>query len=125
MFKSWLAVLAVASVLSGCNKHHFNDDIGLDNESTLQVVNHHWSDVDIYLVHDGQRTRVGSVTASADANFVLSKTMTSGGGTLQLLAHGVGSNSNISSETIAARPGGMQLTWTLENNLTRATLAFY
>jgi hypothetical protein len=125
MFKSWLAVLAIAGVLSGCTKHRYNDDITGDEESTLQVVNHHWSDVDIYIVHDGQRTRVGSVTASADANFVLDKGTTSGGGTLQLLAHGVGSSASISSETITARPGGMQLTWTLENNLTRATLAFY
>jgi hypothetical protein len=125
MFKSWLAVLAIVGVLSGCGKHHYNDDITGDEESTLQVVNHHWSDVDIYVVHDGQRTRVGSVTASADANFVLSKSTTSGGGTLQLLAHGVGSSVSIGSETITVRPGGMQLTWTLENNLTRATLAFY
>jgi hypothetical protein len=125
MLKSWLGALAIAVVLSGCTKHRVNDDLDTDVASTLEVVNHHWGDVDIYVVHDGQRTRVGSVTASGEESFVLAKSMTSAGGSLQLVAHAVGSNGAISSETIASRPGGMQITWTLENNLTRATLAFY
>ncbi|MBA2685818.1 MAG: hypothetical protein H0U66_15135 [Gemmatimonadaceae bacterium] len=125
MLRKLFAAIAIAGVLAGCGRHRINDDIAADNASTLEVVNHHWSDVDIYVIRDGQRLRVGQVTASADQHFVLQKSMTSGGGTLQLQAHAVGSNGAISSETITARPGGMQLTWTLENNLTRATLAFY
>lgn len=125
MLKNWLFALAIASVVSGCGKHHLNDEMASDNASTLQVVNHHWGDVDIYIIRDGQRIRVGEVTASADQSFVLAKSMTSGGGTLQLQAHAVGSNGAINSETITVRPGGMQLTWTIENNLSRATLAFY
>ena len=112
MLKSWLAALAIAAVLSGCGKHRLNDDPGTDVASTLQIVNHHWGDVDIYVVHDGQRTRVGSVTASGEENFVLAKSMPSAGGSLQLVAHAVGSNDAISSETIAARPGGMHSTGT-------------
>jgi hypothetical protein len=125
MLKNLFAAVVIAGVLAGCGKHRINDDISADNASTLQVVNHHWSDVDIFVIRDGQRTRIGQVTASADENFVLAKAMTTGAGTLQLQAHAVGQSGGISSETITVRPGGMQLTWTLENNLTRATLAFY
>ncbi len=125
MLTKWFAALAMLVVLSGCGKHRINDDLAADNDSTLQVVNHHWGDVDIFVIRDGQRARVGTVTASSDANFVLSRTMTRGGGTLQLSAHGVGTSGAINSEVISVRPGGMQITWTLENNLTRATLAFY
>ena len=125
MLKNLLAAVAIAGILSGCGRHRIDDDLSADNASTLQVVNHHWGDVDIFVIRDGQRTRVGQVTASADANFVLAKSMTSGGGTLQLQAHAVGQSGGINSETINVRPGGMQLTWTLENNLSRATLAFY
>ena len=125
MLKSWVAALAIAGVLGGCARHRINDDMASDNASTLQVVNHHWGDVDIYVIRNGQRTRVGQVTASAEGNFVLAGSITSGGGTLQLQAHAVGMSGAISSEAIATRPGGMQITWTLENNLTRATLAFY
>jgi len=125
MLKSLFAALAIAGVLAGCGKHHINDDVGSDNTSTLQVVNHHWGDVDIYVIRDGQRSRVGQVTASTEENFVLSKSVMSGGGTLQFQARAVGSTGAISSEAISVRPGGMQITWTLENNLSRATLAFY
>ena len=126
MLKSWLAALVIAGALAGCAKHRISDDdMAGDNSSTLQVVNHHWGDVDIYVIRDGQRTRVGQVTASREENFVLAKSVTSGGGTLQLQAHAVGRSGAISSESIAVRPGGMQITWTLENNLTRATLVFY
>jgi hypothetical protein len=125
MLKNLLAAVVMAVAVSGCGKHHINDELASDDASTLQVVNHHWGDVDIYVIRDGQRIRVGQVTASADENFVLSKSMTSGGGTLQLQAHAVGTSGAINSETISVRPGGMQLTWTIENNLTRATLAFY
>ncbi|MEO6211828.1 MAG: hypothetical protein ABIQ10_17095 [Gemmatimonadaceae bacterium] len=125
MLTKWFAAIAMVVVLSGCGKHRINDDLAADNDSTLQVVNHNWGDVDIFVIRDGQRTRVGTVTASSDANFVLSKTVTRGGGTLQLSAHGVGTSGAINSEIISVRPGGMQITWTLENNLTRAALAFY
>jgi hypothetical protein len=126
MRKRWLAALVIAGVLVGCAKHRLtDDDMASDASSTLHIVNHHWGDVDIYVNRDGQRTRVGQVTASAEENFVLPKSVTSGGGTIQFQAHAVGSTGAISSESIAVRPGGMQITWTLENNLSRATLAFY
>jgi hypothetical protein len=127
MRKRWLAALVIASVLAGCAKHRItDDDMSGDASSTLHVVNHHWGDVDIFVSRDGQRTRVGQVTASAEENFVLPKSVTGGGGgTLQLQARALGSSRAISSESISIRPGGMQITWTLENNLSRATLAFY
>src|SRR6266568_693662 len=40
-------------------------------EVALHVTNHHWLDMTISLEHDGQRTRVGSVTAATSAEFVL------------------------------------------------------
>jgi hypothetical protein len=125
MLKSLFVAVLVAGALAGCGRHRINDDLAADNASTLQVVNHHWGDVDVFVIRDGQRTRIGQVTASSDANFVLAKSMTNGGGTLQLQAHAVGQAGAVSSETISVRPGGMQLSWTLENGLTRATLAFY
>ena len=92
MLKSWFAALAIAGVVIRMRKHQINDELASDNASTLQVVNHHWGDVDIYVIRDGQRTRVGQVTASADENFVLSKSMIERGGTLQLQAHAVGTS---------------------------------
>ena len=125
MLKNLLAAVVIAGVVSGCGRHRINDDLAADSASTLQIVNHHWGDVDIFIIRDGQRTRVGSVTAAAEENFELSASLMRGGGTLQLQAHAVGSNGGIISESISVRPGGMQITWTLESNLSRATLAAY
>jgi hypothetical protein len=126
MRKGLLALVATAVVLSGCARHRFNDDeIGSGYSATLDVVNHHWGDVDVYVVHDGQRSRVGTVTAAAEQAFTLAPSQLGNGGTLQLQAHAVGMAGGLNSETINVRPGGMQITWTIESNLARATLAIY
>jgi hypothetical protein len=94
-----------------------------NGESTLHVENHHYGDVDIYVIHNGSRSRVGSVTATSDQTFTLNSRVIGTVGTLQLFAHGVGTG-NLSSEQFAIRPG-MQINWTLDSNLARATLAIY
>lgn len=125
MLRYCILLLASVITLGGCSRARPGDELNLDAISTLNVVNHHWSDVDIYVVRDGQRQRVGAVTAASEENFELSPSLTKGAGTLQLQAHAVGSSGGISSEPISVRPGGMQITWTLESNLSRATLAVY
>jgi hypothetical protein len=125
MLRQCLVLLAITVALGGCSRAKPGEELNLDASSTLNVVNHHWSDVDVYVVHDGQRQRVGSVTAAGEENFELNPSLTKAGGTLQLQAHAVGSSGGISSEQFNVRPGGMQITWTLESNLSRATLAVY
>ena len=78
----------------------------------------------MYVIRDGQRTRVGMVTASTEQTFALSPSLTRGVGTLQLEAHSIGAPGGIRSEAMAARPQ-MQIEWTLENNLSRSSLAIY
>jgi len=125
MLRYCIALLAIVITLGGCSRARPGEELNLDAASTLNVVNHHWGDVDVYVFRDGQRQRVGTVTAAAEENFELSPSLTKGAGTLQLQAHAVGTSGGISSEPIAVRPGGMQITWTLESNLSRATLAIY
>jgi hypothetical protein len=125
MLRYCLALLAIVITLGGCSRARPGEELNLDATSTLNVVNHHWGDVDVYVVRDGQRQRVGTVTAAAEENFDLGPSLTKGAGTLQLQAHAVGSSGAISSEPISVRPGGMQITWTLESKLSRATLAVY
>jgi hypothetical protein len=125
MLRQCFVLLAMTVALGACPRAHPGGDLNLEAESTHNVVNQHWGDVDVYIIRDGQRQRIGTVTAAAEENFALSPSLTKGGGTLQLQAHAVGSSGAINSETINVRPGGMQITWTLESNLTRATLAVY
>ncbi|MEP7067135.1 MAG: hypothetical protein ABI889_13960 [Gemmatimonadota bacterium] len=120
-----LALLLVLFVAAGCSRNKKpSDALDSDTESTLHVNNQHFGDVDIYVVHDGSRTRVGSVTATSEQTFTLNARVIGRVGTMQLIAHGVGTNGSVGSEQFSIRPG-MQIDWTLDSRLSRATLAIY
>jgi hypothetical protein len=117
-------LLLIVCVATSCSRNKPSDALGSESESTLHVENQHYGDVDIYVIHDGSRSRVGTVTATTEQTFTLSPRVIGTVGTMQLLAHGVGSTGSLSSEQFAIRPG-MQINWTLDSRLTRATLAIY
>jgi hypothetical protein len=121
-----VALILVLCVAANCSRNkHVSNELDGDSASTLHVTNRGFSDVDVYVVHDGSRTRVGSVTATADQTFTLNAGEIGRAGTLQLIAHGVGIAGSLSSEQFAIRPGGMQIEWTLDTNLSHGTLAIY
>lgn len=118
-----LLVLMILGVAS-CARNRREVDIDPNADSTLHVENRHYGDVDIYVVHDGSRVRVGTVTASSDQTFTLPSRLIGTVGTMQLIAHGVGLSGNLGSETFAIRTA-MQINWTLDSNLSRGTLSIY
>jgi hypothetical protein len=123
--RNLFALLLIVGVATSCSHNkRASDDMAGGSDSTLHVENHHYGDVDIFVVHNGSRTRVGSVTASSDQTFTLNSRIIGTVGTLQILAHGIGEVGSISSESFAIRPG-MQISWTLDSSLSRATLAIY
>jgi hypothetical protein len=123
--RNLFALLLIVSVATSCSHNKgVSDDMVGGADATLHIENHHYGDVDIFVVHNGSRTRVGSVTATSDQTFTLSSRIIGTVGTLQILAHGIGEAGSISSESFAIRPG-MQISWTLDSSLSRATLAIY
>jgi len=92
---------------------------------TLDVNNHNWLDVVIYVVHSGQRTRVATVVATGSASVVVpNHALRNSGGQIRLLVHAIGNPKTFMSETIVARPG-MTIDWTLESDLKRSSLAVW
>lgn len=123
--RNWLAVLMVAGLVAGCARNkRVTEGYQGNVDSTVHIENHHWGDVDIFLLHDGQRTRLGMVTATTDQTFAIPSRLIGGAAQLQLEAHAVGMPGVLDSETMGYR-AGMQITWTLETNLARATLSIY
>lgn len=88
----------------------------------LQVENHNWLDVTIYVVHDGQRSRVGSATAAKTTEFTLRPTLLGQLGDIQLVADPVGAPDGVTSPTIVVRPGN-RVIWTLQSDLSRSSLS--
>lgn len=123
--RNWLAFSMIVGILAGCARHKGDIDNFQGNmDSTVHVENHYWGDVDVFVLHDGTRTRLGMVTAATDQTLTLSSRLIGSAGSLQLEAHAVGMPGKLDSETFGYRPG-MQINWTLESNMSRATLSIY
>jgi hypothetical protein len=87
---------------------------------TVRVVNRSQLDATIYLVHDGTRDRLGTVTAASSASFSVRARML-GSGEFALLADPVGMMRTATTERLHTGQG-TEFTWTLETDFSRGSL---
>lgn len=92
--------------------------------TSLRIENQNWLDVTIYVVHDGQRSRLGAATAAHTTELEIPPTLLGQLGAIRLMADPVGSSQTIISPTVVVKPG-TRLVWTLATDLTRSSLAIY
>ncbi|MEJ7811937.1 MAG: hypothetical protein WKG32_16110, partial [Gemmatimonadaceae bacterium] len=117
--------VAVAGVsTAGCFKQHANvEDFPSAWEATetvpIEVANHHWKDITVYVVRDGQYHRIGTATASMTTNFSLPARYLGQMGDFRLVGDPVGVSGRLSTETLVVRPG-QYVNWTLESDLGRS-----
>ena len=117
---------AVVLIAGSCFLHHGGSqaDERYSAPATLFVENHNWSDVVIVALHNGQRTRLGTVTAASSKSFVFPRHLLGDLGQIRLIADAIGSRDQETTEVIVLRPG-TRVTWTLEDSLTRSSLTVY
>ena len=96
----------------------------IPTEWLLTVENHHWLDIEVHLVHGGQRTRVGVVTAATSQNFVLPTYLLGPGGDIELVASLIGGGQRVSTGLITLS-GGQSVQWTLERVLSQSSFAVH
>jgi hypothetical protein len=121
-----LLPLLVSSPLSGCASHHGTTQTtaaAVNTPVDLEVENHNWSDIVIYLVRGTQRQRLGMVSALSKTVFTFPYRRLGSGGDARFSAHAIGGG-GYTSETVLVQPGQM-LKWTLESDLSRSSLAVY
>jgi hypothetical protein len=87
---------------------------------TVRVVNRSRLDATIFLVHDGSRDRLGTVTAANTAVFTI-RARTLGSGEFALLADPVGDPRTASTESLRVAQGTV-FTWTLETDFSRGAV---
>ena len=95
----------------------------LHAEVSVEVENHNWSDITIYLMTGGLPQRVGMVTALTTASFALPSHRLHTAGSVRLRALPV-AGQPFTSEDILVQPG-QAIMWTLESDLDRSSLAVY
>ncbi len=93
-------------------------------EIALQVTNHNYLDVVVYVLHDGQRTRIGTVTGSSSQVFYLPVRLLGQGHEIQLYGDAIGSPDFASTERLIIQPG-QYIEWTLESDLRRSSVGVY
>ena len=87
---------------------------------TIRVVNNSRLDAAIYVVHDGARERIGTVTASSAASFpVRGRSLATGD--FSLVAAPIGTRGVLSSERLSAAQGSL-FTWTIDTDLRRGSV---
>ena len=120
----WLAVLALT--VAACRHAGDEAPAQADPDTTVlvQVESHYHGDVIIYLVVGTQRRRLGSVTALSTAEFTFPWRRIQSSGTSRLLAHPIAGARAYVSDPLLVQPG-QSITWTLESDLDRSSLAVY
>jgi hypothetical protein len=95
-----------------------------DTEIAIEVENHNYSDIVIYLVRGGQSQRLGMVTGLSTAHYVFPYRRLGSSGDARLRAHPIGGPAPFTSENLYVQPG-QWIKWTLENDLSRSFLGVY
>ncbi len=118
-------LLAATVAVSACWRRGGNEQGPLYSGPVKVVVdNKHWQDVTVYVVHDGERSRVGVATATTIATFTLAPHQLGQTGLIRLIADPIGSRTMLSTENIVVKPG-QEVQWTLESQLQRSVIAVY
>ena len=90
----------------------------------LEVENHYQGDVVIYLMRGNQRDRLGMVTALSKATYTFPYRRLGLTGNTRLLAYPIAGRSAYASDPLLVQPG-QSISWTLEGDLDRSSLAVW
>lgn len=93
-------------------------------ETTLTVKNQNWLDMRVFMVRNGARVSLGTVTSMSERTFELPEAVLGGGGFgARVVADPIGSRRGWVSESLSFFPGD-QLEVTLQNHLGISYLTF-
>lgn len=120
-----LAAIVAAASVAGCFPKGSPGVVAPPTENIpLQITNHHYLDITIYAIHDGQRTRLGVARGSAHTDLVLPSRLLGVGRDLRLYGDPIGSSELAITEVITVQPGQF-IEWLLEAGLNRSTVGVY
>lgn len=95
-----------------------------EGEIALNVTNHNYLDVVIYVQHDGVQTRVGMVTGSSSTVFFLPARLLGQAHEIRLLGDAIGSDAYASTDILVVQRG-QYIEWTLEMDLARSSVGVF
>src|SRR5947208_13085806 len=93
-----LGLVCLTLTASSCARRRAVPDRATPSTWSLAVENHHWLDVEVYVMHGGQTTRVGLVTAATTQKLVLHTHLLVQAGRIQLTPHAIGTGQDLLTE---------------------------
>jgi hypothetical protein len=117
-------VLIAAAACGSHRRRPATESSGPPANVTLQVTNHNFLDVTVFVLHDGARLRVGLVTGTSTQSFTLPGRMVALSHELALVGEALGSRAVARTETLFVQPG-QRIEWTLETDLRRSSVGVY
>lgn len=117
----WLVVLIAVLAVASCGGKSAGD-AAEPQQATLHVTNDHWSDVNVFVIRNGARFRLGMVTTAMDRYFVLPTEATVGSADVRLVADPIGSRRTYTSPAILVT-AGEHVVWRIANQMSLSTLS--
>src|SRR5438094_9970346 len=95
-----------------------------EGEIALSVTNHNYLDVVVYVLHDGQRTRIGTVSGSSSTVFFLPIRLLGQGREIRLYGDAIGNDAYAVTDILVVQRG-QYIEWTLETDLRRSSVGVF
>lgn len=90
----------------------------------LEIDNHNWSDIVVFVLHDGRSSRLAQVTAGRSVSLPLRPQHIGAMGTLRLAVHPIGGSSDYTSESLSLRTGNT-VRLTVESRVGHSSVAVW
>ena len=120
--------LLSSSLLLACAGRHHVDEESVPGSPpvaiVLEVENHNWADVILYVVHDGVRTRFLQVPAAHNLSVEIPPNLQGQMGVIQIAARRIGGTDSYVSQSISLR-GGSAVRFTIESSLSRSSVGVW
>lgn len=121
--------LLLFSSVTACMTRHRSleeDPIPASSPETvvLEVENHNWSDVVLYIVHDGVQTRFTQVAAAHDLSVEIPARLQGQMGVIRLAARRIGGTDSYVSQALSIR-GSSAVRLTIESSLSHSSVGVW
>jgi hypothetical protein len=90
----------------------------------LEVENHNWADIVLYIVHDGVQTRFTQVAAAHDLSIEIPDKLQGQMGVIRLAVRRIGGTDSFLSQAISLR-GNSAVRFTIESSLSRSSVGVW
>ena len=121
-----LTALLCTTALAACHSNAPDTSVEPDPNAPVlvEVESHYQGDVIVYLVTGSTRDRLGTVTALSRAEFTFPYRRLQMSSNIRLMAYPLAGARSYLSDPLLVQPG-QYVSWTLESDLGRSSLAVY